>query len=129
TDWYEGATTRRIRAASCGGLSGITATIVVQLGDATMPRCAFTAWGLISGTTSGTAGSKRQALDLSTTTAPAFAIIGAYSLACAVPAEQMAISTPLKAAGSTRPTRMSSPRKLTVLPTERSEAKARSSRT
>src|SRR5215813_10303744 len=90
TDWYEVATTRRMRAASCSGLSGITATIVVQFGEATMPRCPRTACALISGTTSGTVGSMRQAFDLSTTTAPAFAIIGAYSFDCAVPAAQIA---------------------------------------
>jgi len=43
---------------------------------------------LISGTTSGTAGSIRNALDLSTTTAPAFTAWGAYSFDCAEPAEK-----------------------------------------
>ena len=63
------------------------------------------------------------------TTAPALAIIGAYSRAWREPAEQMAMSTPLKAGASTRCTRTASPANVTVLPTERSEAKQRSSRT
>jgi len=61
--------------------------------------------------------------------APALAIIGAYSRAWALPAEQMAMSTPLKADASTFWTLTASPAKVTVLPTERSEAKHRSSRT
>ena len=69
------ARARRTRAARWSGASGITVTTVVQLGLATMPRCACTAWGLISGTTSGTAGSIRKALDLSTTTAPAWTVL------------------------------------------------------
>ena len=84
---------------------------------------------MISGTTSGTVGSIRKAFDLSTTMAPAFAIIGEYSFDCAVPAAQIAMSTPLNAAASIRWTRIASPLKLTVLPMERSDAKARSSRT
>ena len=71
-------------------------------------------------------GSIRNALDLSTTTAPALTACGAYSLAWAEPAEKKATSTPLKASGPTFSTRIVSPLKVTVLPTERSEANARS---
>ena len=68
----------------------------------------------------------RKALDLSTTTAPAFTAWGAYSFDCEEPAEKRAMSTPLNASGPSLPMRMVSPLKVTVLPTERSEAKARS---
>ena len=37
TAWYDVATTRRSRPASCSGLSGITVTMVVQFGLARMP--------------------------------------------------------------------------------------------
>src|SRR6266545_1207543 len=118
--------TRRSRPASWSGLSGITVTIVVQLGQATIPWCSRSAWALISGTTSGTAGSMRYALDLSTTTAPALTARGACSLDCAEPAEKKATSTPWKASGPSVSTRMLSPLNVTALPTERSEAKTRS---
>src|SRR5437660_1427410 len=129
TAWKLVAITRVSRPASCSGLSGITVTIVVQFGHARMPWCRRAAWALISGTTSGTSGSNRNAFDLSITVAPALTIIGAYSFDCADPAAQKAISTPLNAAGSIRRIVIGSPRKVTVLPTERSEANARSSRT
>src|SRR5262249_6802873 len=110
------------RRASCSGLSGITVTIVVQLGQARMPRWCRAARALISGTTSGTSGSIRNALDLSITVAPALTIINAYSFDCAEPAEQKAMSTPLKAAASIRWIATGSPRNVTDLPTDRSEA-------
>jgi len=51
--------------------------MVEQLGLATMPFGIFCrASALTSGTTRGTSGSMRQALELSTTTAPALAAIG-----------------------------------------------------
>ena len=65
----------------------MTVTTVVQFGLATIPWCPLTAWALISGTTSGTAGSIRNAFDLSTTTAPARTANGACSFDCEVPAE------------------------------------------
>src|SRR5713226_10376200 len=106
--------TRRKRPTSWSGLSGITVTMVVQFGQATIPRCPVTAWALISGTTSGTVGSILKALDLSTTTAPAFTASGAYSLDWAEPAEKKATWTPLKAPGPTSSTRTGSPLKVTV---------------
>src|SRR3990170_438735 len=107
----------------------MTVTMVVQLGQATIPRWPAIACALISGTTRGTDGSMRKALDLSTTTAPDLTASGAYSLDWAEPAEKRATWTPLNASGPTFSTRIFSPLKVTVLPTERSEAKARSSRT
>src|SRR2546426_5884066 len=53
--------------------------------------------------------------------------MGVYSFDWAEPAEQIAISTPLKAPGSILWTRTGSPRNVTVLPTERPDAQARSS--
>ena len=84
---------------------------------------------MISGTTSGTVGSIRNAFDLSTTTAPARAAMGACSFDCAVPAEKKAMSIPRSASGVTFSTRTASPANATLFPTERSDANARSSRT
>ena len=107
----------------------MTVTMVVQFGQATMPAWPFTACALTSGTTSGTVGSMRNALDLSTTTAPALTATGANSLDCAEPAENSAISTPLNASGPIFSTRSVSPRKVTGLPAERSDANTRRSLT
>src|SRR4051812_25311414 len=52
--------------------------MVEQFGLAMIPRCLATSCGLTSGTTRGTSGSIRKALELSTTTAPARAAIGLY---------------------------------------------------
>ncbi len=78
TDWYVLTTIRRTRAKSCSGLSATTIWIVEQLGLAMIPRCFMMSCGLTSGTTSGTSGSMRKALELSTTTAPAAAAIGLH---------------------------------------------------
>ncbi len=129
TAWKLVAITRVSRPASCSGLSGITVTMVVQFGHARIPRWRRAACALISGTTRGTSGSIRNAFDLSITVAPALTIIGAYSFDCAEPAEQKAMSTPLNAPGSIRWIVTGSLRNVTVLPTDRSEANARSSRT
>jgi hypothetical protein len=129
TAWNEVAITRFSRPVSWRGLSGITVTMVVQFGHATMPLCPATACALISGTTSGTAGSMRKALDLSTTIAPAFTASGANSFDWAEPAEKSATCTPLKHSGPTFSTRRLSPAKVTVFPTDRSEANTRRSRT
>ncbi len=50
--------------------------MVEQFGLAMIPRCLRMSWGFTSGTTRGTSGSIRKALELSTTTAPAAAAIG-----------------------------------------------------
>ncbi len=88
---------RRRRLMRCMGQSGVMAMMVEQLGLAMMPRCARTASGLISGTTSGTAGSMRNAEELSTTTAPCCTASGAKRLEVLPPAEKSAMSTPLEA--------------------------------
>src|SRR5436190_4058265 len=79
---------------------------------------------LISGMTSGTPGSMRNADELSTTTAPAFTAIGAKFLEMPLPAENSAISTPLNEVAPSSSISMLSPRKLIVLPAERALASA-----
>ena len=64
----------------------------------------------------------RNALDLSTTTAPAWTARGACSRDWAEPAEKNATSTPRNASAVTFSMRIASPAKVTVLPTERSVA-------
>ena len=64
----------------------------------------------------------RQALELSTTTAPAAAAMGPYSLLILPPAENRAISTPSKESLVKTSTGISLPRKVTFLPKDRSEA-------
>jgi hypothetical protein len=62
------------------------------------------------------------------TIAPAWRIIGTNSFDWAEPAEQKTMSSPRKAGASTRWTRTAFPAKVTVVPTDRSEAKHRNSR-
>ena len=58
-------------AARCNGASAVTRTIVVQLGQDTIPFGSVRrSSGLTSATTSGTSGSMRNAAELSTTCAP-----------------------------------------------------------
>ena len=75
-----GRSTRRCAgscAASCSGLSATTIWMVLQLGLAMMPFGRLAADSMFtSGTTSGTSGSIRQALELSMTTAPRAAAAG-----------------------------------------------------
>jgi len=82
TDWYVETTMRSRPAARCSGAIAVTGTAVVQFGHDAMP---FGMWrrssGLISVTTSGTSGSRRNAAELSTTLAPAAAATGAHSAA------------------------------------------------
>ena len=65
----------------------------------------------------------RQALELSTTTAPARAAMGPYSLLMPPPAENRAISTPSKESLVNTSTGISLPRKVTFFPRDRSEAR------
>ncbi|CAM5733798.1 hypothetical protein SFUMM280S_09874 [Streptomyces fumanus] len=69
--------------------------MVVQFGLAMMPlgRLA-TACGFTSDTTSGTSGSRRQAEELSITTAPCEATFSASALEVAPPAENSTMSRP-----------------------------------
>ena len=82
-------------AASCSGLSTGMATMVVQLGLATIPfGIERSVDSLTSGTTRGTSGSMRQADELSTTIAPASANRGASSRDAVAPLEKRAMSMP-----------------------------------
>ena len=101
----------------------------MQFGQAIIPRWSLSRCALISGTTSGTAGSIRNALDLSITIAPALTAIGANSRDCWAPAENSAKSTPLNEPAVSFSIRSFCSPNLTVLPTERSEAMTRNSRT
>src|SRR5262245_26543453 len=122
-------TTERRPAARRIGSSAITKPIVVQFGQATMPRSFSSASGLISGTTSGTFGSSRQVDDLSIATPPRFATSGASSFESAPVAAKKAKSTPSNASGRASRTSISRPAKRTLWPAERPLASARSSPT
>ena len=84
---------------------------------------------LISGTTSGTAGSIRQQEELSTTRHPMAAKRGASFRETAAPAEKRAICGRAARAVSALTTGTSEPEKRTVRPTDRSEATGNNSDT
>src|ERR1035437_8914540 len=90
--WYVAAMRRTMRLTLWIGHSGTMAMIVEQFGLAMMPWCWRMASGLISGMTSGTFGSMRKADELSTTTAPAWAAMGANFFEIDPPAEKKAMS-------------------------------------
>ena len=96
--------------------------MVEQLGLAIIPWCPRAAAGFTSGTTRGTSGSMRKALELSTTTAPARAASGAKRRDMPPPAEKSAMSMPEKESSSRTCTGMLSPLKSKALPRERSLA-------
>src|ERR1041384_6009698 len=100
----------------------MSVTAVVQFGLAMMPLCRFTSAALISGITSGTAASIRNALELSMTMQPFFAAMGAKSLEMPAPALNNAMSMPLKESLVSSLTVMSCPRNLSFFPTERADA-------
>ncbi len=88
--------------------------------------------GFTSETTSGTSGSSRQAEELSMTTAPASANLGACSREVLPPAEKIATSTSASASvgvAATSSTTTSTSPNGRVDPAERADAKKRSSRT
>src|SRR6266545_6331430 len=95
---------------------------VVQFGLAIMPLCHFTSAALISGITSGTESSMRNALELSMTTQPARAARGANSFEMLPPALNNARSMPLNDSFVSSSTAISLRRNLSVLPIERAEA-------
>src|SRR3546814_18319109 len=101
--------------------------MVEQLGLAMMLRLPepLRAWGLTSGTTSGTSGSMRNCEVLSITTAPFRAALGEYSAEILAPGEENTRSMPRKSkvARFCTFTTSSSPKAIS-LPTERSEASA-----
>src|SRR5262249_61262385 len=90
--------------------------MVEQFGLAMIPLCLATSCGLTSGTTRGTSGSIRQALELSTTTAPALAAIGLYSRETDAGVLDRTMSTPRNASGASGSARRVSPADPTVLP-------------
>ena len=104
-------------------------TMVVQLGLAMMPLCFLASSGLISGMTSGTSGSMRNALELSTNTAPALTMAGANLLAMSFSAAPSTMSMPLKASSQASSTAMSCPFQGSSCPTDRSDASRCSSAT
>src|SRR5262245_37653708 len=81
--------------------------------------------GLISGTTSGTSGSIRNAPELSTATTPRDTAIGAHSAETSSGTSNIATSTPSNASGARACTVSSSPRTTIVLPAERDDATRR----
>src|SRR5258705_12147751 len=96
---------------------------VVQFGLAMIPVCNFMSVALISGITSGTESSMRNALELSITTQPALAAMGANSFEMLPPALNNAMSIPENESLLSSLTMTSVPRNLSFLPTERTEAK------
>src|SRR5438067_12952110 len=113
-----------MRARSCSGFSATTIWMVEQLGLATIPLGMWRrASALTSGTTRGTSGSMRQALELSTTTAPARAAIGLYSRLTEAGVLDRTRSTPAKASGRLGSTEYVLPLNSIVLPALRSDAR------
>src|SRR5688572_3202173 len=108
--------------AWCNGYNAMSVMAVVQFGLAMMPLCHFTSAELISGMTSGTLSSWRNALELSTTTQFCRAAIGANSFEMPPPALNNATSIPLNPSALSSWTRTSSPLNFSFLPTERAEA-------
>src|SRR3954453_5524607 len=88
-----------------------------------IPLCRATSWGLTSGTTSGTSGSIRKALELSTTTAPARAAIGLYCREIDAGVLDRTMSTPANAPGVSGSIGYVVPAYVTDLPALRSEAR------
>ncbi len=100
------------------------AAIVVQFGLAMIPLAGFSASsGFTSLTTSGTAGSLRQAEELSTTMPPAATTLGANSREVLAPAENSARSSPAKSAVAVSSTTISPPCQGSFCPAERAEEK------
>src|SRR5271166_3534619 len=98
--------------------------MVEQLGLATIPRGILrSASALTSGTTSGTSGSMRQALELSMTMAPARAAIGLQSRLTDAGVEDRTMSMPANASGRIGSTRYLLPLNSIDLPALRSEAR------
>ena len=97
---------------------------MVQLGLAMIPGWLAAASGLISGTTKGTSGFMRKALELSTITAPASTMVFAQALEVEPPAEANTKSTSSKEVGSVASTLRVSPLKVRVFPADRGEAKS-----
>ena len=78
--------------------------------------------GFTSGTTRGTSGRIRKALELSIVTAPVATIVSIQALEVLPPAEASTISTPLNASAVVASTVKVSPPKVQVWPADRAEA-------
>ena len=100
-------------------------TAAVQFGFAISPVCSLTSSPLISGITSGTAGSIRKADELSMTTAPAARAMGANLREISPPALKNARSISAKLLSSSASIEIVSPRKPIFFPAEFAEANAR----
>ncbi len=88
-------TNRRSPASRCNGASTGMATMVVQLGLATIPLSMWSrASALTSATTRGTPGSMRHAEELSMTVAPASTMRGESWRDASAPTDMSAMSTP-----------------------------------
>src|SRR5205823_11472835 len=123
TAWYDATTSSRSPYSRCSGATATIIASVVQLALAMIPFGRLpTCSGLISGTTSGTSGSIRNAPELSTATAPRSAAIGAQVAEISSGTSNMATSTPSNASGASGCTVSSSPRTTIVLPADRAEA-------
>ena len=118
---------RLIRFLRCTGQSGVIEMIAEQFGFAMMPLCVKIASRLISGTTSGTPASMRNADELSTITVPAFTAAGANFFEVPLPAENKPMWTPAKLASVSSCTGSALPRNCIVLPAERADANSLSS--
>ena len=115
---------RRVSVPSQSGLRTGIAAMVVQFGLAMIPFGGLAASsGLTSETTSGTAGSLRQAELLSTITAPAAAIFSANSLDMVAPALISAMSMPEKSAVAVSSTVMGWPFHGSVVPADFADEK------
>ena len=95
----------------------------MQFGLEIIPRgrC-LTISGFTSGTTSGTSASIRNAPELSTTTAPRDAAMGAHSAEISSGTSNIATSMPSNASGDNATTVSSSPRHLSFFPALRADA-------
>src|SRR3954471_1859214 len=132
TAWYDDSTSDRSPAARCSGPTASTAAIVVQFGTAMMPGFGHpsSASGFTSATTSGHAGSIRNALELSTQTVPcASTIPGKNERDVDAPADTNATSTPAAASTDSSRTSTSRPANGTVRPALRAEANGTNSST
>src|SRR4051812_15337050 len=116
--------TRLMRFLWWIGHSGTSAVMAAQLGLAMMPLWSRMRRALISGITSGTFGSMRNAEELSTTTAPEPTAMGANFFEMPLPAENRAMSTPSNERSPSSSITMVWPRKVRVWPAERALASA-----
>src|SRR5438046_4625202 len=100
-------------------------TVVVQLGFAIVPRWRRTSSALISGITSGTWASIRNAEDLSIAIASAWHAIGTYFLETAPSVQKNAMSILSNDRSASFSMGTDSPRNRTDFPAERAEARGR----